>query len=402
MKVLRHIVRKEFIQLRRDRKMIPLLVAAPILQLLILGYAANLDVNQIPLVLVDRDRTAQSRDLAERFTGSKTFTLVGVEEETGGVDEWLLKGDAQVALVVREGFGRAVLSGETAEVAVIADGSDANSTMMGLNYASAIVAGKSAELEAARLVRARSPAPVPVAGNRKQVADGVVAAGANATTGTVGLGRTELVSRVWYNPDLKSRWFYIPAILAMVLMLTTMVLPSMAVVREKEIGTLEQIIVTPIRSWELIVGKLLPFAVIGLVTTLAIAGVAVAWFGVPLRGSILVLELLTALFLLNTLGLGLLTSTLVQNQQQAMMSSIFLLQVPMIYLSGLMFPLENMPAAIQAATYAIPLRYYNTIIRGIFLKGAGLETLWPQALALLGLGSLFLALAARRFRKRLD
>lgn len=393
MKVLRHIVRKEFIQLRRDRKMIPLLVAAPILQLLILGYAANLDVNQIPLVLVDRDRTAQSRELAGRFTGSRTFTLVGVEEETGGVDKWLVKGDAQVALIVREGFGRSVLSGETAEVAVIADGSDANSAMMGLNYASAIVTGAAAELEAARLVRARSLAPV---------AGGVVAAGANATTGTAGLGRTELVSRVWYNPDLKSRWFYIPAILAMVLMLTTMVLPSMAVVREKEIGTLEQIIVTPIRSWELIVGKLLPFAVIGLVTTVAIAGVAVAWFGVPLRGSILVLELLTALFLLNTLGLGLLTSTLVQNQQQAMMSSIFLLQVPMIYLSGLMFPLENMPAAIQAATYLIPLRYYNTIIRAIFLKGAGLETLWPQALALLGLGSLFLALAARRFRKRLD
>ena len=214
--------------------------------------------------------------------------------------------------------------------------------------------------------------------------------------------RQELVPRVWYNPDLKSRWFYIPAILAMVLMLTTMVLPSMAVVREKEIGTLEQIIVTPIRSWHLIVGKLLPFAIIGLVTTVAITGIANLWFGVPLRGSLPLLVLLTSLFLLNTLGLGLLTSTLVRNQQQAMMSSIFLLQVPMIYLSGLMFPIENMPRVIQWATYGIPLRYYNTIIRGVFLKGAGMETLWPQALALIGLGGAILAAASMRFRKRLD
>jgi ABC-2 type transport system permease protein len=215
-------------------------------------------------------------------------------------------------------------------------------------------------------------------------------------------GRVELVPRAWYNPDLRSRWFYIPAILAMVLMLTTMVMPSMAVVREKEIGTLEQLIVTPVRPWQLIVGKLFPFAVIGLATTLLVTALSVLGFGVPLRGSLLLLVFLTALFLLSTLGLGLLASTLAGNQQQAMMASIFLLMMPMIYLSGLIFPIENMPRLIRIGTYGIPLRYYNTIIRGIFLKGVGLETLWPQAVVLLAYGLGILGLASMRFRKRLD
>jgi len=258
---------------------------------------------------------------------------------------------------------------------VIADGTDANSAVVGLGYAGRILQGVGAELMQARLDRA---------GHR------------------MAAGRVELVPRVWYNPDLLSRWFYVPAVLAMVLMLVTMILPSMAVVREKEIGTLEQIIVTPLRSWQLIVGKLAPFVVIGLLDMLLITALARFLFGVPLRGSLLLLTLLTLLFLLNTLGFGLLVSTMVATQQQAMMTCIYILMVPMIYLSGLIFPIENMPLGFQYATYLIPVRYYSNILRGVFLRGSGIGVLWPEALALVAIGGSVLTLAALRFRKSLD
>jgi ABC-2 type transport system permease protein len=215
-------------------------------------------------------------------------------------------------------------------------------------------------------------------------------------------GRIELVPRVFYNADLKSRWFYVPAVLAMILMIMTMLLSAMAVVREKEIGTLEQLMVTPVRPWQLLVGKLAPFAAIGTLQVFLVAAVTTFWFEVPLRGSFLLLLGITQLFLLNTLGLGLLVSTLVRNQQQAMMAAAFLVMIPMIYLSGLIFPIENMPRVIQTVTYAIPLRYYSNVIRGIFLKGAGLETLWRECVVLAAMGTSLLAIASMRFQKRLD
>jgi ABC-2 type transport system permease protein len=259
---------------------------------------------------------------------------------------------------------------------VLADGSDSNSAVVGLSHATRILAGAGAEAVAA-MVRARSRA------------------GAEP-------GRVELVPRVLYNPDLKSRWFYVPAVIAMVLMLVTMILPSMAVVREKEIGTLEQIIVTPLHAWQLLVGKLIPFAILGILDLLLITGVARLLFEVPLRGSLLVLVPLTVLFLLNTLGLGLLVSTLVSTQQQAMMACIYLLMVPMIYLSGLIFPIDNMPRFFQVLTYVVPVRYYANVLRGVFLKGSGFDVLWPEALVLGLLGSAILTLASLRFRKNLD
>jgi ABC-2 type transport system permease protein len=215
-------------------------------------------------------------------------------------------------------------------------------------------------------------------------------------------GQVDLEPRVFYNPDLKSRWFYVPAVLAMILMVMTLLLSAMGVVREKEIGTMEQLIVTPIRPWQLLVGKLAPFAIIGLFQMFLVTAVTVFGFRVPLAGSFALLLGLTMLFLLSTLGLGLLISTLVQNQQQAMMASAFGAMLPMIYLSGLIFPIENMPPAIQLVTYAVPLRYYADIIRGVFLRGSGIDVLWPQAVALLGMGIAILAFASLRFRKRLD
>jgi drug efflux transport system permease protein len=372
---LLRVVIKEFLQLRQDRKMIPVMIVGPLAQLLALGYAANLDVNSIPIVLVDEDRTAESRSLVERFTGSGYFDLVGSEDTAARVDRWLVDGRAQVALVIAAGYGDAAASGHRPRVQAIADGTDANSAVLGLGYASRIVAEAGAELLLARL-------------------------GPRAPTGA--LGQIELVPRIWYNPDLKSRWFYVPAVLAMVLILVTMMLPSMAVVREKEIGTLEQISVTPLQPWQLILGKLAPFVLIGILDLLLIVFLARLVFGVPLRGSLTLLVLLTLLYILNTLGLGLLVSTMVNTQQQAMMFSAFVLMVPMIYLSGLIFPIENMPRVFQLGSYAIPVRYYGNVIRGIFLRGSGIAVLWPDALALLGEGLLVLTLASLRFRKRMD
>ncbi len=387
---LLRVIVKELFQLRHDRKMIPVLVVGPLIQMLALGYAANTDVNLIPTLLVDQDRTPASRALADRFTGSGYFTLVGAVASPDEVEPWLVDGRAQVALVIPGGYGEDVAAGPAGHpprVQVLADGTDANSAVVGLGYAARILANVGAEL-ASQPGRA-SPAPA-----RNGTAG-------SATAGAAAAG-IELVPRVWYNPDLRSRWFYVPAVLAMVLLLVVMILPSMAVVREKEIGTLEQIIVTPLAPWQLIIGKLAPFVAIGLIDLLLATGVARWLFGVPLRGSLTLLVLLTLLYLLNTLGLGLLVSTLVNTQQQAMMFSAFVIMVPMIYLSGLIFPIENMPHAIQIVTYAVPVRYYANIIRGIFLRGSGLAVLWPDALALLGIGTFLLTLASLRFRKSLD
>ncbi len=358
--------------------MIPIILGAPIIQLIAFGYAANTDVTDIRTLLVDLDRTAESRELVDRFAGSGYFDFVGSEENVSGIEPWLVDGRAAIALVIGDGFGAAVASGRTPRLQLIADGSDSNSAIVGLGHAVGIIASKNGDLARSYLERITQKA------------------GAGAGAGI------DLVPRVWYNPDLRSRWFYVPAVLAMVLMIMTMILSSMGVVREKELGTMEQLIVTPIRPWQLIVGKLFPFAAIGLLDLHLVTALTVWFFGVPLRGSFPLLVGLTMLFLLTTLGLGLLVSTVVRTQQQAMLASVFFLMIPMIYLSGLIFPIENMPRVIQYVTYLIPLRYYARIIRAIFLRGAGLETLWPEAvtLALVGIG--VIAIAALRFRKRLD
>ncbi len=385
MYALLQVVLKEFFQLRQDKKMIPVMIVGPLVQLIALGFAANQDVYDVPMVLVDQDRSAASRDLVDRFTSSRYFEIKGSEETAARVEPWLVEGRAQVALVIARGYGAATAAGRTGSVQVIADGTDSNSAVVGLSYASRIVSSVGAELARGQIDRE----------SHRFMANGQGRAPAIP-------GQIELVPRIWYNPDLKSRWFFVPAVLAMVLMLVTMMLPSMAVVREREIGTLEQISVTPLRSWQLILGKLAPYVVIGLVDMVLIVVLARTVFGVPLRGSLLLLTFLTLLFLLNTLGLGLLVSTLVHTQQQAMMFASFVLMVPMIYLSGLVFPIENMPRLFQIGSRAIPVRYYGIILRGIFLKGSGIAVLWPEALALLGLGTTVLTLASLRFRKSLD
>jgi ABC-2 type transport system permease protein len=380
MRALWHMVVKELLQLRQDPKMLRVIFMAPLIQMTILGFAVNTEVTDVPIVLVDRDRTPSSRALIDRFARSGYFALVGEEESAQAAEAHLVRGDASAVLVIGPGYAAAVHGGRRPRVQLLADGSDSSATMVVLGYSSRIVSGESAALLAARLQ----------------------ALAGESTAAVSKVGRIDVVPRVLFNPDLKSRWFYVPAVLAMVLMVVTSMLTAMGVVREKEIGTLEQLIVTPLKPWQLIVGKLFPFAMIGSVQVFLVTSIVVFGFQVPLRGSFLLLLLLAQLFLLNTLGLGLLVSTLVRTQQQAMMTAAFTLMMPMVYLSGLIFPIENMPPPIQLLTYLIPLRYFATIIRGVFLKGSGLDVLWPEALVLLVMGVCILGVAALRFRKRLD
>jgi ABC-2 type transport system permease protein len=376
--VVWQVIVKEFLQIRRDLRMIPIIFVAPVIQITVFGFAVNTDVTRVPLVLVDEDRSAASRDFVSRFADSGYFEVVASEERADAVERWLAVGRAQLGLVLAPGFGAALAGGRTAALQVIVDGSDAASASIALGYASAVAQGYAVEIQATQLRTG------------------------SAGTSAPGAGQVGLEPRVFYNPDLRSRWFYVPAVLAMVLLVMTLLLSAMGVVREKEIGTMEQLIVTPIRPWQLLVGKLAPFAIIGTVQVFLVTAVTIFGFGVPLRGSFLVLLGLSGLFLLSTLGLGLFVSTVVQNQQQAMMGAALVLIMPMILLSGLIFPIENMPPAMQVVTYAIPLRYYAEIIRGVFLRGSGLAVLWPQAVTLLGMGLAILTVAALRFRKRLD
>jgi ABC-2 type transport system permease protein len=361
---------KELLELRQDPRMLPIVFIAPILQLTVLGYAISTDVRNVPTVLVDQDRSTPSRALVEAFDASPYFTIKYTASSVDEAAPWLETGKAWMVLAIPAGYGRDVLSGHPAAVQVVADGTDANSASLALNYTSNLVAGHAQEIAAAR-----APAGLrPPGGLRADV-------------------------RIWFNPELSSQQFLIPGVLALLLIVMTVVLASMGIVRERELGTLEQLNVTPLRRWELIVGKLLPYGLIGVIDIFLVVAVATLWFEVPLRGSFLLLFLMSLLFLVNTLGLGLFVSTISDNQQQAMMSAVFFFVVPLIYLSGFVFPIDNMPAAIRPIAYAIPLTYYLVILRGIFLKGVGIAALWPQALGLAVWGATILALATWRSRK---
>jgi ABC-2 type transport system permease protein len=367
---LMHVVRKELLELRQDPRLFGIVIMAPIIQLTMLGYAATTDVRNVPIVIVDQDGSSESRDLVSRFEASQSFEVIDRVSSVSDVDRYLDTGTAWMALTIPSDYGERVRAGQPTSIQVVADGTDANSTNVALGYAGTLVSAYSRELETAA---GRAP-------------------------------EEPLVSaevRVWFNPQLESRDFMIPGILALLLLVVTTNLSSMAIVRERELGTLEQLNVTPIARWELILGKMLPYAAIGMVDVLLVVVVAIFWFEVPLRGSFALLIAISLVYLLTTLGLGLFVSTISSTQQQAMMTSSFFFLIPMVFLSGFVFPIENMPAVVQPVTYLIPLRYFLIILRGIFLKGVGLETFWPEALALFGWGVGILTLATLRSSKRL-
>jgi len=370
---------KEVLELRQDPRIFSIIFIAPILQLTILGYAATTDVRNVPVVIVDADRSAESRALISRFSAVSTFTIIDVVSSVDDVDRYLEGGRAWMALAIPPQYGEDLATGRASSLQIVADGSDASSTNIALGYASTLIAGYAQDLVDQKL---RSSAAI--GGGGQPAAAGI-----------------DPRVRVWFNPTLESRYFMLPGIFALLLLVVTSNLSSMAIVREREVGTLEQLNVTPLGRVQLILGKLLPYGAIGMIDALIVLLVIVFWFQVPLRGSFWLLFATSCVYLLTTLGLGLFISTISNTQQQAMMTSTFFFMTPMMYLSGFIFPIENMPAAIQPLTYLIPLRYFVIILRGIFLKGVGLETLWPQALGLMTWGVVILTLAVLRSSKRL-
>jgi len=366
------LLKKEFGQLFKDKKMLPIVFVAPVLQLTFLGFAASLDVKDIAMVVCDLDKSAQSRELIRKFTNSGYFTLEYSTEDYGTIHHYLDNQKASVAIVVPPKFGDKILRRESAKIQILLDGSEGNTAAITMSYASQIVTGYSTEILTELIGNPRT------------------------------LGGINAETRAWYNPALKHRNFMVPGVLVLILLLTTTNLTAMAIVKEKEIGTLEQLMVTPITSSELILGKLVPFTIIGLIDVCLVLSVMVFGFGIPIKGSVLLLFLLTGFFLLTSLGLGLFVSTVSRTQQQAMMTAMFAMLMPMMYLSGFVFPVENMPPLLQLVSHAIPMRYYLVIARSIILKGVGIETLWLEAAALLVMGVAILAASVLRFRKKLD
>jgi len=374
MQRIRFLIWKELIELRQDPRLFAIVVMAPIIQLFMLAYAATTDIRNVPIVVADGDRSQASRELVNRFDASHSFTVTQVFNSPPDVDPSLERGEAWMALIIPRGYAAGLEQGQPQSVQVVADGSDANSAGVSLSYATNLIQSYGQEL-GARSARASGRSTGPAAS-------------------------IQPVVRVWFNPRLESREFMIPGVIALLLLVVTTNLSSMGIVREKELGTLEQLNVTPLTRVELIVGKLLPYGMVGLIDVVLVLSVAIFWFHVPMRGSYLLLFGLTLVYLLTTLGLGLFVSTISSTQQQAMMTSTFFFLLPMVLLSGFVFPIENMPAVVQPFTYLIPLRYFLVILRSIFLKGVGLETLWPQVVALTGWGVGILLLAIARSTKR--
>jgi len=371
---IRHMLIKEFTQILRDPKMRGVIFLMPVVQVLVFGYAVTTDVKHVATAVLDRDNSVASRELIARFEHSGYFDILEHVDNDDRARRLVDQGRARVVLGINRGFEDDLRAGRTALLQIIVDGTDSNTAGIVLDYSAKITRQFSQKVLVTRLTR-RTGVP-------------------RESTGVV------LQARSWFNENLESRNFYVPGVIAIIVLLITLMLTSMAVVREKEIGTMEQIMVSPITPAEFILGKTMPFALIGFADVIGITLVGVFWFDVPIRGNLLLLLAATTLYLMTTLGIGLLISTISETQQQAMMSTFFF-YFPAVLLSGFMFPIANMPRTVQWFTYFNPLRYFLVIVRGIFLKGVGAAVLWPQmaALALMGVATLWLA--SRRFRKTL-
>jgi ABC-2 type transport system permease protein len=379
---IREIIRKELIQSLREPRLRFMLFLPPILQLLIFGFAVNLDLEHSKIAWMDLDNTPESRDLGAAFRASRYFEVAALPDHEEQVQDLMDHSRVQAVIRVLPGFARDIERGRTAGVQVLIDGTNSNTASLVSNYANLVVAGYAAQVQAEQQIQrlmARSPT-APVSGSVAQV---------NAR------------SRVWFNPDLRSRNYFIPGVVANIIMTVTLMLTALGIVREKEIGTMEQLMVTPIRPIELMIGKTIPFALVGLIDLVLVTSVAILVFHIPFRGSALLLLACSILFLMTSLGAGLFISTVSNTQQQAMMSSFFF-TMPAFMLSGFTFPIRNMPPAIKAIAYVNPVYYFMEIVRGIFLKGAGLQAVWPQMIFLAVFGAAILGLSAWRFQKRLD
>jgi len=363
---VRVILWKEFIQVFREPRMRFLLFLPPVLQMIIFGYAVTLDVDHARIAWMDMDHTPESRALLARFQGSGRFDVVAAPQSEEDVQSVLDRSQAHAVVRVLPGFARDLVRGRPTEVQVLLDGTNSNTASLVASYAAAVIGAFSAD----------------------QVANQPVINVAART-------------RVWFNPELRSRNYFVPGVAANILLMITLMLTAQAIIREKEIGTMEQLMVTPIRPLELILGKTLPFLVVGYWDLVLVVVVARVLFRVPFNGSFLLLLFAAFVFLLTTLGAGLFLSTISRTQQQAMMGTSLFFQ-PFFLLSGFSFPIRNMPQVVQWLTYLNPVRYFMEIVRGVFLQGAGLNTLWPQVAALAVFGVVILSLSVQRFHKQLE
>ena len=372
---IRHMLIKEFIQVFRDPRMKGIIFIMPVVQLILFGYAITTDVRNVALAVYDLDNTVTSRELISRFEKSGYFKIIKYIEQEKQINELMDHGKAQTVIYINNDFENKLLAGRTAQIQLILDGTDTNTVRIVLDYSTRILGKFSQQILIKKFLRLK---------------------------GTIqNLEPVTLKTRAWFNENLESRNFFVPGVIATLVSLVTLLLTSMAIVREKEIGTMEQIIVTPIKQLEFILGKTAPFILISFFDVILITVVGVLWFNVPIRGNLLLLFLATALYLMTTLGIGLFISTISTTQQQAMMSTFFFF-FPAMLLSGFMFPIANMPKIIQWLTYINPLRYFLVVIRGIFLKGVGINILWSQLLSLALMGSIILWLSSRRFKKTLS
>ena len=359
---IREIIRKEMRQALRDPRMRLTLFMPPVIQLLIFGYAVNLDVENSRIAWMDQDRTPASRELLAAFQGSRRFEVVAVPESEVQIQELLDGSKVQAVIRVLPGFARDLERSRGASVQILVDGTNSNTASLISSYASQVIATYSGRV------------------SLQQQNVRLLSRDATAAVNTR-LPAITARTRVMFNPDLRSRNYFVPGVIVNILMMVTLMLTALAIVREKEIGTMEQLMVTPIRPIELMIGKLAPFALVGVVDLVLVTTAALLLFRVPFRGNALLLLGCSLLYLCTSLGSGLFLSTISQTQQQAMMASFFF-TMPAFMLSGFTFPIRNMPVAVQYLTYLNPLRYFMEIVRGIFLKGTGVETLWPQMIAL--------------------
>jgi ABC-2 type transport system permease protein len=372
---LASILRKEFIQITRDKRTLVIILVIPIMQLFLLGYSATSDIRNVPLAVFDQCRCAESRSLLDAYRAADYFKLAYVAGSENDIRLLIEQGQARAGLVIPPDYGAALARGD-AQVAFILDGSDATAGSTALAAATLIGQAHATQLMMQRLERS----------------------GMDPSNFRPPL---EVRTRVWYNPDLVSSYFMIPGVIGMILYAITSLLTATAVVRERERGTIEQLIVTPIRPWELVVGKILPYAILALINTLEVLAIGHWWFGMPVRGDLGLILACSGLLVLSGLGIGLFASTIANTQQEAMLT-VWMTLLPSIFLSGFFFPLEAMPQFLQWVSYVVPLRYYLIIIRALLIKGVGVGAIWSEMLALALFGLAIMGAASVRFRKRLD
>ncbi|MDR3792840.1 MAG: ABC transporter permease [Terracidiphilus sp.] len=367
---------KEFIQVLRDKRTRMILIVPPIIQMLVFGYAATFEIRNVATVVLDQDHSQESREFLSRFTASPYFSVDRQLTDALQVRDLIDRGQAIIAIEIDAGFAQHLRNGETAPVQVVVDATNSNTALIASGYVQQIALGFARQYQSDRIGR---------------IAPQLVEQ----------IPTLSLEQRPWYNPEFRSRWFFVPGVIGSLTLLLVITLTAFAVVREREIGTLEQIMVTPIRPFEFILGKTLPFFLIGIFDVTLIGTVGTLWFQVPFRGHISVLMTGAVLFILCMLGVGLLISTVSSTQQQAMVTAFFFI-MPAITFSGFGFPISTMPVWLQYLTYLNPLRYFLVVLRGTYLKGVGIGILWPQMASMAALGTLLLTVAIFRFHKAVD